>query len=393
MALPAPGAEPDRRPRSLLATASSGASRDASTGPGPAHMAVGRPGLSSRFGRWTPSEGALGITTGVAVAAVVEMALRFEHVMCPNPAHEARRGSLTWLDPSRAATSSQAPTGSRIRRGPGGFVVQEADREAHLPAQQPSARQAPRLPASHVDPSGPGRAEDAAAQGSPQAVSLTWRVRDRQTFVGFRRSRPTGAYGRGDAHPRPLPRPTRRRGWPTSSAAGWVRRWSATGSDAGSAPSSATSPSTPAWRLARTSSAPVPTAVTSTYAQIEADVRRRWPRLSPAGHGRELTSPALTSDSARRRAMLRAGRAGLSVRASPGGARRAGTCRAVRPMPSRRSSSTARAGRLARSSPDRPLPPVGRPGLGPGAGPVPRTTPPEADLMSVFFDLVAGVMA
>jgi ribonuclease P protein component len=67
-------------------------------------------------------------------------------------------------------------------------VVQEAHREAHVPTQQPPARQAPRVPSPHVDPGGPGRPSVAPPQGSPQAVGLIWRIRDRRTFLELRRS-------------------------------------------------------------------------------------------------------------------------------------------------------------------------------------------------------------
>ena len=68
-------------------------------------------------------------------------------------------------------------------------MVQEADREADLPAQQPAPRQAARVPAPHVDARRSCRPAEPPAQGSPPAVRLIWRVRDRQTFVELRRSR------------------------------------------------------------------------------------------------------------------------------------------------------------------------------------------------------------
>lgn len=91
------------------------------------------------------------------------------------------------LPVGRATCSSQA-RGGRISRGPGGLVVQEAHREAHLSAQQPSARQAPRVPAPDVDPGRPSGAAFAPSQGTPSAVGLTWRVRDRRTFIEMRRA-------------------------------------------------------------------------------------------------------------------------------------------------------------------------------------------------------------
>ena len=145
--------------------------------------------------------------------------------------------------PSGAVSATRPlPHGSRTRRGPGGFVVQEADREADLPAQHPAARQAARLPAPHVDAGRPRRAAESPAQGSPAAVGLIWRVRDRQTFVDFRRSRRSRPLRDADADPRrrrPATWP-RRRGWPSPSAAGWARRWSATRSVVGCGPSFAT---------------------------------------------------------------------------------------------------------------------------------------------------------
>jgi ribonuclease P protein component len=67
-------------------------------------------------------------------------------------------------------------------------VVQEEHREAHVSAQQPSARQAPRLSPSDVDPSGARRAAITTAQGPSQVVGLIWRIRDRRTFLELRRS-------------------------------------------------------------------------------------------------------------------------------------------------------------------------------------------------------------
>jgi ribonuclease P protein component len=66
-------------------------------------------------------------------------------------------------------------------------MVEEAPREAHIPAQQPPPRQAPRLPASHGDPRRPQRPAGAAPQGSAASLGLIWRIRDRRTFVELRR--------------------------------------------------------------------------------------------------------------------------------------------------------------------------------------------------------------
>jgi ribonuclease P protein component len=163
-------------------------------------------------------------------------------------------------------------------------VVQEADREAHLPAQQPSARQAPRLSAPHVDPGGSGRAEDQAAQGSPQALRLTWRVRDRQTFAGFRRSGRrvrsgvvtlTHVTSSTDSPPRVAYVVGRRVGGAVERNR--VRRRlraivREVAVDPGLAPG--------AYLIGAS-----PDAVTSTYAQIDADVRASLARLSRAKDG------------------------------------------------------------------------------------------------------------
>ena len=88
----------------------------------------------------------------------------------------------------RGPTSSPTPEGVVPAAGQGGFVVQEADREAHLSAKRPSARQAPRVPAPDVGSRRPGGIEKPSAQGPPPTVGLIWRVRDRRTMLDLRRS-------------------------------------------------------------------------------------------------------------------------------------------------------------------------------------------------------------
>ncbi len=102
-------------------------------------------------------------------------------------AREARRRSVPGSCRERF---DQLPTPEGIvpAAGQGGFVVQEADREAHLSAKRPSARQAPRVPAPDVGSRRTGGAEKSSAQGPPPTVSLIWRVRDRQTMLELRRS-------------------------------------------------------------------------------------------------------------------------------------------------------------------------------------------------------------
>jgi len=71
-------------------------------------------------------------------------------------------------------------------------VVEEAQGEAHISAEQPSPGQAPRVPSSHADPGRPGDRPFSPAEGPRPAVGLTstaatWRVRDRATFEALRR--------------------------------------------------------------------------------------------------------------------------------------------------------------------------------------------------------------
>jgi len=58
--------------------------------------------------------------------------------------------------------------------------------EADVPAEQPPARQAPRVPTPHGHPGGPGHPEGPASQGSPASVRLIWRIRHRATFTALR---------------------------------------------------------------------------------------------------------------------------------------------------------------------------------------------------------------
>jgi ribonuclease P protein component len=58
--------------------------------------------------------------------------------------------------------------------------------QAHVSAEQPTPRQAARLPSPDVDPRRPRGLEGSAGQGSPPALGLTWRIRDRRDFARFR---------------------------------------------------------------------------------------------------------------------------------------------------------------------------------------------------------------
>lgn len=66
-------------------------------------------------------------------------------------------------------------------------MVEEAQGEAHIPAEQPSPFQASRVPSSHADPRRPGDRPVPTPEGPRPAVGLTWRVRDRATFDALRR--------------------------------------------------------------------------------------------------------------------------------------------------------------------------------------------------------------
>jgi ribonuclease P protein component len=67
-------------------------------------------------------------------------------------------------------------------------VPEEAEGEAHVPAQQPEASQAPRIPAPDADPARPGDPTVAAPQGPRPPVGLIGRVGDRATFDTLRRA-------------------------------------------------------------------------------------------------------------------------------------------------------------------------------------------------------------
>jgi ribonuclease P protein component len=72
--------------------------------------------------------------------------------------------------------------------GSGRSATEEAMGEADVPAEQPKASQEPRVPASHVDPSRPGDHQSAAPEGASPRVRLIQRVRDRRTFLQFKRA-------------------------------------------------------------------------------------------------------------------------------------------------------------------------------------------------------------
>lgn len=65
-------------------------------------------------------------------------------------------------------------------------MAEEATSETHLPAERAETGEAPRLPASDVHPGGPGDRPQSSSQGSRPALGVTWRIRDRATFVELR---------------------------------------------------------------------------------------------------------------------------------------------------------------------------------------------------------------
>jgi len=61
-------------------------------------------------------------------------------------------------------------------------------REAHVPAEQPKAQEAPRLPVPHAEPGRSGGAQGPTPARPHAPVGLIWRVRDRATFAVLARA-------------------------------------------------------------------------------------------------------------------------------------------------------------------------------------------------------------
>jgi ribonuclease P protein component len=61
-------------------------------------------------------------------------------------------------------------------------------REAHVPAEQPKAKEAPRLPVPHAKPGRSGGAQGPTPARPHAPVGLIWRVRDRATFAVLARA-------------------------------------------------------------------------------------------------------------------------------------------------------------------------------------------------------------
>jgi len=74
-------------------------------------------------------------------------------------------------------------------------VAEEAEVEAHLPAEQPETSHAARLPDPDADPRGPGDRPDPAAEGPRPPVGLIGSVGDRGTFDALARDGRRGRRG------------------------------------------------------------------------------------------------------------------------------------------------------------------------------------------------------
>ena len=61
-------------------------------------------------------------------------------------------------------------------------------REAHVPAEQPKAQEAPRLPVPYAKPGRSGGAQGPTPARPHAPVGLIWRVRDRATFAVLARA-------------------------------------------------------------------------------------------------------------------------------------------------------------------------------------------------------------
>jgi ribonuclease P protein component len=61
-------------------------------------------------------------------------------------------------------------------------------REAHVPAEQPKAQEAPRLPVPHAKPGRSGGSQGPTPARPHAPVGLIWRVRDRATFAVLARA-------------------------------------------------------------------------------------------------------------------------------------------------------------------------------------------------------------
>ena len=183
------------------------------------------------------------------------------------PEHHGVPGSgASWCTPrDRSRRAAPSPIGGPrnpqvVRCGPSGLQTRRQCSEAHVPAQQPPAREASRLPAPDVRSCRPGGGPGAPPQGpqaplglAPGSTRVTaavrsdglasprlqlWRITDRATFHALRSGR---RVRRGpalvDLRPAAHRAPARRRpGWPSPSARPPVGPSCATASVAACAP-------------------------------------------------------------------------------------------------------------------------------------------------------------
>jgi ribonuclease P protein component len=123
----------------------------------------------------------------------------YNHFSCPPAAracscrvHSARLAC--WVGPARRTSpsgprpsiSSVRPSRSSPTRSGSTTFPPGGRGEAHLPAQQPAAVEAPRLSPPDVDARRACHPEGSPCQGSRPAVGLIWSIRDRAVFDRFR---------------------------------------------------------------------------------------------------------------------------------------------------------------------------------------------------------------
>src|SRR5688572_15105966 len=96
----------------------------------------------------------------------------------------------TWQGWRPPSTVPPGPSGRRCcaRPRPGAEPPAEEamGEQEDLPTERTQASEAARLPRADVDPRRPSRSQGTAAEGPSQALCLTWRIRDRETFARFR---------------------------------------------------------------------------------------------------------------------------------------------------------------------------------------------------------------
>jgi ribonuclease P protein component len=115
------------------------------------------------------------------------------------------RASALRLFHERSYTESFALLERPLTSGPrGGFLREEAMREAHVPTEHPAAEEAPRVPVSHAHPGRSGRAQGPSPAGPHASVGLIGRVRRRADFAALARAQ---RHARGSLAVRAIPGP------------------------------------------------------------------------------------------------------------------------------------------------------------------------------------------